>query len=149
MRKPRLISSSADSHGLSLGTDFAREPPSMTKGRKLRQRRRCFAPGRTPFEQWISRRRGFDISISGFVIDCHAILSTSDSCIATHSSDMCIALADQLRRNCFFVQVVRDARTSIAPWCRSAIDRLPTSLEQMTCARNCLCERGTALQRDR
>src|SRR5258706_10431602 len=40
----------------------------MTKGRKLRPRCRCFAPGRTPFEQWINSRRGFGISISRFVV---------------------------------------------------------------------------------
>jgi len=46
----------------------------MTKGRKLRPRCRCFAPGRTPFEQWINSRRGFDISISRFVVDETAIV---------------------------------------------------------------------------
>jgi len=46
----------------------------MTKGWKLRPRCRCFAPGRTPFEQWINRRRGFDISISRFVVDETAIV---------------------------------------------------------------------------
>jgi hypothetical protein len=46
----------------------------MTKGRKLRPRCRCFAPGRTPFEQWINNRRGFDISISRFVVDETAIV---------------------------------------------------------------------------
>src|SRR3981189_2428504 len=47
----------------------------MTKGWKLRPRCcRCFAPGRTPFEQWINRRRGFGISISRFVVDETAIV---------------------------------------------------------------------------
>src|SRR5258708_37325494 len=46
----------------------------MTKGRKLRPHCRCFAPGRTPFEQWINSRRGFDISISRFVVDETAIV---------------------------------------------------------------------------
>jgi hypothetical protein len=38
-------------------------PPSITRGRKLPSFRRRFGPGRMPFEQWISCRLGFDISL--------------------------------------------------------------------------------------
>jgi len=46
----------------------------MTKGRKLRPCRRCFAPGRMPFEQSINSRLGFDISVSRFAADETAIV---------------------------------------------------------------------------
>src|SRR5712675_3689905 len=55
----------------------------MTKGRKLRPRWRCFAPGRTPFEQWINSRRGFDISISRFVVDETAIVKQAIEAMST------------------------------------------------------------------
>jgi hypothetical protein len=55
----------------------------MTKGWKLRPRCRCFAPGRTPFEQWINSRRGFDISISRFVVDETAIVKQAIEAMST------------------------------------------------------------------
>src|SRR5258706_3301385 len=52
----------------------------MTKGRKLRPRCRS---GRTPFEQWINSRRGFDISISRFVVDQTAIVKQATEAMST------------------------------------------------------------------
>src|ERR1700730_19102092 len=68
-KKPRSISSSAASHELCLGTDLARAPPRITKGRKLRPRCRPFAPAGMPSEQLIHSRWGLDISISRLVVD--------------------------------------------------------------------------------
>jgi len=64
----------------------------MTKGRKLRPRWRCFAPGRTPFEQWINSRRGFDISISRFVVDETAIVKQAIEAMSTLRTLHCARL---------------------------------------------------------
>src|SRR6202022_1729856 len=64
----------------------------MTKGRKLRPRCRCFAPGRTPFEQWINSRRGFDISISRFVVDETAIVKQAIEAMSTLRTLHCARL---------------------------------------------------------
>jgi hypothetical protein len=64
----------------------------MTKGRKLRPRCRCFAPGRTPFEQWINSRRGFDISISRFVVDETAIVKQAIKAMCTVRTLHCARL---------------------------------------------------------
>src|SRR6266852_8856172 len=64
----------------------------MTKGRKLRPRCRCFAPGRTPFEQWINSRRGFDISISRFVVDETAIVKQAIAAMSTLRKLYCARL---------------------------------------------------------
>jgi hypothetical protein len=55
----------------------------MTNGRKLRPRCRCFASGRTPFEQWINSRRGFDISISRFVVGETTIVKQAIEAMST------------------------------------------------------------------
>jgi len=57
---------------------------------------RCFGLGWTPFEQWINRRRGFDISIPRFVVDQTAIVKPSGFDNADIS-----APARHLRRYCF------------------------------------------------
>src|SRR5712691_9384584 len=64
----------------------------MTKGRKLRPHCRCFAPGRTPFEQWINSRRGFDISISRFVVDETAIVKQAIEAMSTLRTLHCARL---------------------------------------------------------
>jgi hypothetical protein len=64
----------------------------MTKGRQLRPRWRCFAPGRTPFEQWINSRRGFDISISRFVVDETAIVKQAIEAMSTSRTLHCARL---------------------------------------------------------
>src|SRR6267143_6325512 len=64
----------------------------MTKGRKLRPRCRCFAPGRTPSEQWINSRRGFDISISRFVVDETAIVKQVIEAMSTLRTLHCARL---------------------------------------------------------
>jgi hypothetical protein len=64
----------------------------MTKGRKLRPRCRCFAPDRTPFEQWINSRRGFDISISRFVVDETAIVKQAIKAMCTVRTLHCARL---------------------------------------------------------
>src|SRR5258705_9303761 len=64
----------------------------MTKGRKLRPRCWCFAAGRTPFEQWINSRRGFDISISRFVVDETAIVKQAIEAMCTLRTLRCARL---------------------------------------------------------
>ena len=64
----------------------------MTKGRKLRPHCRCFAPGRTPFEQWINSRRGFDISISRFAVDETAIVKQAIEAMCTLRTLRCARL---------------------------------------------------------
>jgi hypothetical protein len=64
----------------------------MTKGRKPPPRRRCFAPGWTPFEQWINSRRGFDISISRLVVDETAIVKQAIEAMSTLRTLHCARL---------------------------------------------------------
>src|SRR5712672_4640572 len=64
----------------------------MTKGRKPRPRCRCFAAGRTPFEQWINSRRGFDISISRFAVDETAIVKQAIEAMCTLRTLRCARL---------------------------------------------------------
>src|ERR1700681_4668089 len=64
----------------------------MTKGRKLRPCCRCFAAGRTPFEQWINSRRGFDISISRFAVDETAIVKQAIEAMCTLRTLRCARL---------------------------------------------------------
>src|SRR5712675_3592419 len=64
----------------------------MTKGRKPRPRCGCFAPGRTPFEQWINSRRGFDISISRFAVDETAIVKQAIEAMCTLRTLRCARL---------------------------------------------------------
>jgi hypothetical protein len=64
----------------------------MTKGRKLRPRCRCFAAGRRSFEQWINNKRGFDISISRFVVDETAIVKQAIEAMSTLQTLHCARL---------------------------------------------------------
>lgn len=65
---------------------------AATNGGNLNQRTRCyyFYDVATPCNK---RERGSGCSAIGGVNRNHAILGTSESCIATHPSDMCVALA--------------------------------------------------------
>lgn len=65
---------------------------AATNGGNLNQRTRClyFYDVATPCNK---REPGSGCSAIGGVNRNHAILGTSDSCIATHPSDMCVALA--------------------------------------------------------
>jgi xanthine dehydrogenase YagS FAD-binding subunit len=65
---------------------------AATTGGNLLQRTRCyyFYDPSTPCNK---REPGSGCSAIGGVNRIHAILGTSDSCIATHPSDMCVALA--------------------------------------------------------
>src|SRR6267142_5467811 len=67
----------------------------MTKGRKPRPRCGCFAPGRTPFEQWINTRRGFDISISRFAVDEMAIVKQAIEAMCTLRTLRCARLVQR------------------------------------------------------
>jgi len=65
---------------------------AATNGGNLNQRTRCyyFYDGATPCNK---REPGSGCSAIGGVTRIHAILGASSSCIATHPSDMCVALA--------------------------------------------------------
>jgi len=65
---------------------------AATNGGNLNQRTRCyyFYDGATPCNK---REPGSGCSAIGGVTRIHAILGASSACIATHPSDMCVALA--------------------------------------------------------
>jgi xanthine dehydrogenase YagS FAD-binding subunit len=64
-----------------------------TNGGNLLQRTRCFYFMDVGFAQCNKRMPGSGCGAIGGVNRIHAILGASDQCIATHPSDMCVALA--------------------------------------------------------
>ncbi|HWF38812.1 MAG TPA: xanthine dehydrogenase family protein subunit M [Candidatus Acidoferrales bacterium] len=64
-----------------------------TNGGNLLQRTRCFYFMDTGFPQCNKRKPGSGCGAIGGVNRIHAIFGASDQCIATHPSDMCVALA--------------------------------------------------------
>jgi xanthine dehydrogenase YagS FAD-binding subunit len=64
-----------------------------TNGGNLLQRTRCYYFMDVGFAQCNKRNPGSGCGAIGGVNRIHAILGASDQCIATHPSDMCIALA--------------------------------------------------------
>jgi xanthine dehydrogenase YagS FAD-binding subunit len=64
-----------------------------TNGGNLMQRTRCFYFMDTGFSQCNKRDPGSGCAAIGGFNRIHAILGASDECIATHPSDMCVALA--------------------------------------------------------
>jgi xanthine dehydrogenase YagS FAD-binding subunit len=64
-----------------------------TNGGNLLQRTRCYYFMDVGFAQCNKRNPGSGCGAVGGVNRIHAILGASDQCIATHPSDMCIALA--------------------------------------------------------
>jgi xanthine dehydrogenase YagS FAD-binding subunit len=64
-----------------------------TNGGNLLQRTRCYYFMDVGFSQCNKRAPGTGCGAMGGVNRVHAILGTSDQCIATHPSDMCVALA--------------------------------------------------------
>ena len=64
-----------------------------TNGGNLLQRTRCYYFMDVGFSQCNKRAPGSGCGAIGGVNRIHAILGTSDQCIATHPSDMCVALA--------------------------------------------------------
>jgi xanthine dehydrogenase YagS FAD-binding subunit len=64
-----------------------------TNGGNLLQRTRCYYFMDVGFSQCNKRTPGSGCGAIGGVNRIHAILGTSEQCIATHPSDMCVALA--------------------------------------------------------
>lgn len=64
-----------------------------TNGGNLLQRTRCYYFYDPAYEQCNKRKPGSGCGAIGGYNRIHAILGTSPSCIATHPSDMCVALA--------------------------------------------------------
>jgi xanthine dehydrogenase YagS FAD-binding subunit len=64
-----------------------------TNGGNLMQRTRCFYFMDTGFSECNKRAPGSGCAAIGGFNRIHAILGASDQCIATHPSDMCVALA--------------------------------------------------------
>jgi xanthine dehydrogenase YagS FAD-binding subunit len=64
-----------------------------TNGGNLLQRTRCFYFMDVGFAQCNKRAPGSGCGAIGGINRIHAILGASDMCIATHPSDMCVALA--------------------------------------------------------
>lgn len=64
-----------------------------TNGGNLLQRTRCYYFTDTGFPECNKRNPGSGCGAIGGFNRIHAILGASDSCIATHPSDMCVALA--------------------------------------------------------
>jgi xanthine dehydrogenase YagS FAD-binding subunit len=64
-----------------------------TNGGNLLQRTRCYYFNDTGFSQCNKRVPGSGCAAIGGINRIHAIFGTSDHCIATHPSDMCVALA--------------------------------------------------------